>query len=182
MARTGDEAGKSGFRGKLIAFPRLPTPRCSANRIPTNRVRSSAVEHRLHTAGVTGSIPVAPTTINRSFLRVLRGFRLFPKNTLVRFGTEYWPLARVNPCQIRATFSDSDLMEQPPPLHQDYGGCSHPAPLLNAGESLLLFRVCGVGDDGGVLPVWCRDDLTIHHMQLAAAGLCRCFSIPRPTA
>ncbi len=26
-------------------------------------VRSSAVEHRLHTAGVTGSIPVAPTTI-----------------------------------------------------------------------------------------------------------------------
>src|ERR1700722_5408188 len=29
---------------------------------PRERVRSSAVEHRLHTAGVTGSIPVAPTS------------------------------------------------------------------------------------------------------------------------
>lgn len=34
-------------------------------------VRSSAGEHRLHTAGVTGSIPVAPTILLRSNLRVM---------------------------------------------------------------------------------------------------------------
>ncbi len=35
------------------------------------RVVSSAVEHCLHTAGATGSIPVPPTKINRSHRAIL---------------------------------------------------------------------------------------------------------------
>ena len=41
-----------------------------------NRARSSAGEHCLHTAGVTGSIPVAPT-IFLSKLAILAGHCLF---------------------------------------------------------------------------------------------------------
>jgi hypothetical protein len=39
------------------------TPRSAAAYLKRRWVRSSAVEHRLHTAGVTGSIPVAPTIV-----------------------------------------------------------------------------------------------------------------------
>ncbi len=38
-----------------------PAPGATKRLVPRPRVRSSAGEHRLHTAGVTGSIPVAPT-------------------------------------------------------------------------------------------------------------------------
>ena len=49
------EAGWTGTSAAL--YP--PTSAC-------RRARSSAVEHTLHTGGVTGSIPVAPTILRRS--------------------------------------------------------------------------------------------------------------------
>ena len=48
----------------LLAQERRLTPSSGAAYFGRRWVRSSAAEHRLHTAGVTGSIPVAPTIIS----------------------------------------------------------------------------------------------------------------------
>src|SRR4051794_20199142 len=60
-----------------VRMARVLTPASAAAYFGRQWVRSSAAEHRLHTAGVTGSIPVAPTIqIARSLSRPRRdGFQ-----------------------------------------------------------------------------------------------------------
>src|SRR3954469_11030848 len=60
------------------ARPYTARPRYHA----TVRARSSAGEHSLHTGGVTGSIPVAPTTRNlhrERFINAMRACRPFAR-------------------------------------------------------------------------------------------------------
>ncbi len=53
-----DSKGRKPLNGGCFAVGRLVT-----DEPPQAWVRSSAAEHYLHTVGVTGSIPVAPTTL-----------------------------------------------------------------------------------------------------------------------
>jgi hypothetical protein len=69
-------------KGESLAEPMQPTARArraafawcavlSLGILAHRRAVSSAVEHCFHTAGVTGSIPVPPTTQRRSVLSLL---------------------------------------------------------------------------------------------------------------
>src|SRR5439155_25332369 len=78
-SRTRDKADISNLSqpGHDAGAPRLDSVRAAplnARAGQRNRARSSAGEHTLHTGGVTGSIPVAPTTESPTYPRVL-GFR-----------------------------------------------------------------------------------------------------------
>ena len=60
--------GRGAFRLTLPAAPSYRAPPSVAPGGP-ERARSSAGEHSLHTGGVTGSIPVAPTTFKQLIWR-----------------------------------------------------------------------------------------------------------------
>src|SRR5688500_12106043 len=65
-ASRGVSMEKGGFRAAFYVLTSLVLCQVVADNTPS-RARSSAAEHTLHTGGVTGSIPVAPTI----FLKII---------------------------------------------------------------------------------------------------------------